>query len=895
MKRVRSVLVLLAMLLAMRVFAQQPFFQVYRLLNQRERVEVNTMLQDSRGYMWFATTQGLFQFDGQNYTRFTTADSLADNNVTAMCLDSAGALWIGYNNGKISCFKEGRITAFNPDEGTSHARISDILFDHAGNLWFSTLNDGLYYYTAQRLFRLDEQEGMPDLYIYDLALDAKGRVLAGTDGGVAICSLTGKNASIEVLNQHDGLPDNIIRKIITSPDGYWLGSEDAGIIRYRTSDNSFALLHSGWEYGAVYDMAVKKDQLWIASAQGGIMASGLEGIGLVKYENMQQHFSSVSCLYVDGEMNIWAGSRNGVARTVGNGIAFFRDLPDDNVLAVCRDLAGGHWFSTSAGLFKGNAGADGNLAVTRPLADTRYQDFTIISLYTDVEGQIWAGLYGEGVLRIDPLSGKIVHFEKELRNGNILNIAGRANEIWMATLGGATRVRIENGKVAFRNYSSQEGLSSDFIYQVFPDSRGRIWFATDGKGVDMLDDTGFHHFQQGLPSKIVYGFAEDRQERIWANVQGNGLFVFDGRESFRPVDASLKPRKNELHALASDADGNLIVAHDEGLDLIDASGNKIKYLGEESGLDGMIVNLNAASRDVSGALFLGTGGGIIRLSDSEQFLSRVPVPTINGVRIFDRPVDLSMLDKLAYDENNLTFNFTGIWYQNPEQLFFNYKLENYDAGWLESRNNSVTYSRLPPGQYVFRVRVSETESFANSAEATVLITIRPPFWRTYTFYFFALVVASASAYALIKFRERKLRYNNMLLEARVRARTREIQRQNDEIQAQNEEISAQAEEIKGINENLETLVHARTAELEQKNKALEEYAFINAHKLRSPVASILGLAHLMTKTNLDPEGKEINLRLQQAVDELDDVVRSITKAIESGDRELNYRDNKSDV
>jgi signal transduction histidine kinase len=80
------------------------------------------------------------------------------------------------------------------------------------------------------------------------------------------------------------------------------------------------------------------------------------------------------------------------------------------------------------------------------------------------------------------------------------------------------------------------------------------------------------------------------------------------------------------------------------------------------------------------------------------------------------------------------------------------------------------------------------------------------------------------------------------------------------------------------------LVNERTAELEKKNNALEEYAFINAHKLRSPVASILGLVNLLKKTPLTEEGKAINKHLQQSAEELDNVVRSITEAIERGEK-----------
>jgi signal transduction histidine kinase len=104
------------------------------------------------------------------------------------------------------------------------------------------------------------------------------------------------------------------------------------------------------------------------------------------------------------------------------------------------------------------------------------------------------------------------------------------------------------------------------------------------------------------------------------------------------------------------------------------------------------------------------------------------------------------------------------------------------------------------------------------------------------------------------------------------------------LKASNEEIQAQAEEIKGINENLEHLVQERTRELEKKNKALEEYAFINAHKLRSPVASILGLINLMSKIELNDEGKYIMSHLHKSTENLDGIVSSITKAIEQGDK-----------
>jgi signal transduction histidine kinase len=253
------------------------------------------------------------------------------------------------------------------------------------------------------------------------------------------------------------------------------------------------------------------------------------------------------------------------------------------------------------------------------------------------------------------------------------------------------------------------------------------------------------------------------------------------------------------------------------------------------------------------------------------------------VLIYEEPVDFENTPKWSYNENNITIKFLGFWYQNAENVNYLYKLENYDLEWISTRNQQVTYSRLPPGDYTFRVKASDTEDFGHALESTVSFSISPPFWRTGTFYVIIVAMFVISAYGLMKFRERKLLQDKLILEAKVEQRTKEIQLKTEEIQAQNEEIMAQAEEIQGINENLEMLVKQRTAELEKKNKALEEYAFINAHKLRSPVASILGLVHLLAKSDQKDDTKVIREHLKNSADKLDAVVRSITTAIEKAD------------
>jgi signal transduction histidine kinase len=324
--------------------------------------------------------------------------------------------------------------------------------------------------------------------------------------------------------------------------------------------------------------------------------------------------------------------------------------------------------------------------------------------------------------------------------------------------------------------------------------------------------------------------------------------------------------------------------HDLGIDIYDPEHQHTYYLGDEVGLIGRRPNLNAVTRDTLGRLLLGTEQGVVKLTRSTEDRHSLPQPYIASVTVMDRLLETTNDLKLSYDENSMTIRYVGFWYQNPRNLNFQYRLENYDRDWIESVDRSATYSSLPPGKYRFVVRVSDADDFRNAKESAFSLVIRPPFWRTPWFYValaFALVYGT---YAYIRRSERKLILDKAVLEAKVHERTLEIQKQAEEIQAQNEEIQSQAEEIQGINDNLESLVLARTAELEKKNKASEEAAFIIAHELRAPVASILGLINLISKRDVDKETKVIIKHMDGSAERLNKIVRDITQAIERGDR-----------
>jgi ligand-binding sensor domain-containing protein len=869
------------------LLAQAPFFQAYSLLKKNEPVGINVIYQDKTGFIWFGTNRGLFKFDGLKFRHFGKEDGLPDENVTALSEDSLRRIWIGHKNGGLVYLEKNKIQKFETAEGPVKQEISRILFDKQGTLWFSTLNEGLWYYRKDRLNQVDEGNGMPDLYVYDIAEAPDGKIWAGTDGGLAICTLR-DTVSVKVLDYRHGMPDNIIKKVTILKDGQvWLATDNSGIIKLDPLTGEYKpLVKGGWHHGPITDFLIDGNQVWIAATQTGLIEyDQVRNESRVYKSKENAGITAINTLLKDIEGNIWAGTSIGVLRTLGDYIEYIQTTwqsAEVSVVAVTVEEDGTVWWAGKEGLFKRSVLESGDVVVEKQLVHTPYEKFTITSLYVDTTGHVWAGFYGEGALRIDPVTGKMRHFRTELRNGNVLNITGKGNVIWLATLEGATQIILTGDKTSIKSYSSRDGLSSDYIYQAFIDSQDQVWFATDGKGADMRNASGFHHFEDGLNSKIIYGFAEDRNHHIWANVASEGLFFLDGT-TFKPLPPDKGLRDNSISCLNTTRKGNLIVMHDQGIDIYDTRRDKIRYQGDEGGMHDKLPNLNATARDLQGRIYIGTSGGIVVYSVLRNRLDPIPIALIADVKVMDQTIDFSSPVNLPHDRNFITLDFLGIWYQNPDNLFYQIKLENYDREWIPRRDHSATYSNLPPGDYVFRLRVSDTIDFSNVNEATVKFTIAPPFWSTAWFYILSSTLVGGMAYLLIKKRERKLLEDKHFLEEKVKERTLEIQRKTEEIQAQNEEIHSQAEEIKGINENLELLVKERTLELVKKNRALEEYAFITAHNLRAPVASVLGLINLASKMDVDEESKILIEHLKASAEKLDDIVRSITQAIEKGE------------
>ncbi|MDN4166523.1 two-component regulator propeller domain-containing protein [Cytophagales bacterium LB-30] len=778
--------------------AQAPVFKDYELIRYNNQLATQAVFQCSQGYLWFGTSEGLFRFDGMEKVQYTTEDSLAENSVTSIAQASNGSFWLGHGSGLISYGYPGNWAAFEPREGTPASAISDILVQDSV-VWFATLGEGVYYYHNERLYILTTDEGMPDNYVYDLEQDKQGNVWLSTDGGIAKLSLNEEGKyDIAIFEYAQGLPDNIVKALTyDGKEAFWIGMQDGGLAKITISDGKITPIIEDWNYGPINDIVVSENTLWIATDRKGLVAYSLNGSQNVKVFNRNSGLNQVrvKALLEDKEGNLWLGTSTGVVRSPGKQVEFLRSLPNGeafDVQALCTSANGDVWFSTSTALYKVSQQNENFGEVEQFLTEGMYADMSFISLYEDESGMLWLGTYGFGLVQFNPAtqSARLFSEKDGLQSANILSITGKEGRLYLATLEGAVRVTL--GSVPrFESFTKESGhLLTNFLYKVFVDSKNRVWFASDGKGLSVWEADTFTHYTDtlGLNAGVFYGIDEDAEGMLWFNSADKGVYVFDGK-TFQTINTKNGLREDNSAALIHDGKNHMVLVSRLGIDIIHAANKRFKYLGEEVGFADIIPNLNAATRDASGNIWFGTQQGLVKYAPLSSEYSKKVVPLIQQVSLFGKPIAPEDEYSFPHFNNNFTFDYVGIWHTAADKVSYQIKLENYDNDWVNSKNRQVTYSSLPHGTYTFQVRASADNDFEQADIAQFTFTIRPPFYKTVWFYILVVLAGIAGFFGIVRARERSLRETQRELEKMVDERTLEIKQQNEELEAQRDQIN----------------------------------------------------------------------------------------------------------
>ena len=896
MKTTKKILLILLLFLPLAVIADH----LFKTLDAHDGLtssQVNCILKDSRGYVWFGTPAGLYRFDGYTFKNFQSdsqdGSSLNDSYINSIQETLDGNLLVETSSGY--CIYHPQTESFERDMKQSFARMgietipSVVFIDRHKNLWGAIPNKGVVCYNQQQqlLYEFgytDDAHGVPQGVICSISECRDGAIIVYDDGRMVCCDVMHQQHTVWATQGLASLKrrkNKSLRAYADQMDNIWLYGQGTLAMYNKGTDSwdtsigdQLGLTGVGVDRNINGMAGDRNGNIWIGSDQLGLLKMNVHThvVEAVQPRNINdsqwiKEKISIQSVYVDDTDLIWVGTeKSGVAYS-GNYIYRFGSNLNGDITAIAQDANGTIWYGTSD---KGVIGYEGAMASKK-----------VATMATTPDGSLWVGSKRNGLTRIKNGTSTIYSLAKDSTSTLIddhINAlcTDKIGNLWIATNGGLqvynprmntfSSYTRENGKLNTNNitslYYNHHGKSND-LYIGTSEGLVILNLSTTDKTVLTGNTTNTKSFTNNFITQVL----QDSRGLIWIGTR-EGLNILNlENDTLNYLTEKQGLCNNNICGIAEDKNHSIWVTTSSGVSRIvvqrnheDGSNNYGLYnYTTADGLQSNEFNPGSILTRQDGNVLLGGLYGVNwvlqKTSDDNDALPRVMLTQLfigeeeilTGHEYNERivlPQALNETNKLVlgHNQNTFTIKFAAGNYNQSERLQFMYWMEGKDEDWRNGNalTHGVTFKNLKSGKYILHVKAISAEGAVSNQERRLEIIIEPhwllSWWMILAYIILALVVIYFWRIGIKQL---------AVIKARKKAVIRELALQREEIKAASEDLRQPMARMTSIIGNLS-----------EKEKSLEEKEQLNA--LHSQMLQIITRVSDM-QTNLEnPEERAKN-------------------------------------
>jgi len=712
--------------------------RLYGIANGLPEQTVQAFAQTPDHYLWVGTTGGLARFDGSHFVVFDRENTPAFLENSVFCLLAArdGSLWIGTEGSGLLRYQNGTFIRFDHSSGLTDMFVRTLAQDSAGKIWVGT-NNGVFRLdpasVAPRIERVDATGNVPPLAVNAICQDSTGRLWFG---GSRLAAL--ENGKFRVYPLPGDAARNRVKAIAeTSPGVIWVGTV-SGLYRMAPGQTRFAAIPG--IHGTTRGLRLTSDgEFWISILGQGTMAYHLGAEN--RLLDPKVIFSdTVLTVFEDLEQNIWLGTEAGMVRLSRTPLSILplERASESDFGTVYQDREGRIW-AAGTRLYR-LRGSDPELADVPGLQGAKVRD-----LIEDRDSSFWFGTDGSGLFHVAGTAVKHYTTANGLAN-NFVRALLQASDgtVWIGTDEGVSHY---DGRT-FTNYEMKDGLAYQSVRSMLQDHSGDLWIGTElglshlHKGVFVSDSA-----VQALRQDKIWALHEDKDGGLWIGTRNNGLFRFrNGLLTHYRVTDGLA--SHSIYDIQEDRHGRFWMSGPNGISVLNRheldafAAGKLHHLSLSffsTSTDAEPVQMfggmqTAGVLTPEGDVWYPTNRGLIHIAHSAVMIRPLAPLVINSVRADGRDVNTQRGITLPPGDSRLEINYASVMMRSQEAMRFKYKLEGLDKNWNEAGSRHVAdYTNVPPGHYMFLVAAYDLSRPDALSIASLAVTKRPYFYRTWWF------------------------------------------------------------------------------------------------------------------------------------------------------------------